>query len=1094
MFKTQKGDFCMKKKTILSFAVALTLGLGVAVGLHANEAKGVEAAGTTVYCKNTQSWWKADGAAVGAYCWNSKNDSQKNANWPGVRMTAVSGETDLWTYTVPEAYDKIIFTRVNSSGTISDWGAKTADLTVPTDGKNMYEITSSSAVWGDPGVSGEWKTYPPEPDPTTHEYKYSLNGAAGVLMTEGSTNEVVSEVLSFKAGDKVTFTKDDAAYAVNPKDADTYTKVEKVENELVFVQDYEGALYLNVSDAVLWAGELDRGYYLTGTFNEWTNYKHAIKASAHPEEEGTYVISDLKVKENDEVQFINFVANQKDPEWKGVDETKLTIGGGVFAEKSGNNIKFTADGTVNLYFNSTNGWYSVVDSEYVPDVPEEDGYYLVGDYTHWKFTDAVKLGAGDEQNYAILENYTVTKDQKYKVRSYLKGVEEWFGVYNEVTKEEDDYVADATKAVNFYASKDGHLYVANYVPPVVVNEYKYSLNGAEPVAMLEHDEDEVKSASIAFKAGDELVFTKNDAAYDVDPKDDDVYTNVKKGEGKLIFTQDYEGELYLNFAENKLWAGRLQAGLYLLGVNNNWNVKEGIRAVPEEKEEPAYFVNNLELTAESKIKMIRIPDEGKEVTYFDAIENQVHTESEVAYSIDDDKNLVVTNAGTYSMFYNPTSGWYGIEDKNYVPDVPAENGYYLVGDYTGWKFKDAVKLTTVESDDNFAVLENYTVTKDQKYKVESYFDGAKEWWGIKGEEGAELDYVADATKAVTFYASKDGYLYVADYISSYTLTIGGEDVELTPAEGNEYSAKGVALKAGDKVTGLKAGTTAVEGYTSKKVGNNNLLEDLTVIANATADIYYDKNTKELFISGLPNGGYHIITGSGDVIQMTPAGEFEGYIQYKSEMISFAKDEVIQFLDTNGEYGVRYATVFNVNIVNKEGLGKNFEATEAGIVCKTACDARVYLKLKEKLDEIYFGEVEEYIQQAKNFADNFKTMMAQACSETEKQDAVEAKWDQAAAAYSSLSPEAKAELYSGSSSSVAEVREFAERYLAIASQHPDWDLENFLEWEIPVSSAVYSNIEFSEENNSLMIIIVVISAATIAGASVLLILKKKRHSK
>lgn len=421
MYKTQKGDFCMKKKTILSFAVALTLGLGVAVGLHANEAKGVEAAGTTVYCKNTQSWWKADGAAVGAYCWNSKNDSQKNANWPGVRMTAVSGETDLWTYTVPEAYDKIIFTRVNSSGTISDWGAKTADLTVPTDGKNMYEITSTSAVWGDPGVSGEWKTYPPEPDPTTHEYKYSLNGAAGVLMTEGSTNEVVSEVLSFKAGDKVTFTKDDAAYAVNPKDADAYTKVEKVGNELVFVQDYEGALYLNVSSAVLWAGELDRGYYLTGTFNEWNNYKHAIKASAHPEEEGTYVISDLKVKENDEVQFINFVANQKDPEWKGVDETKLTIGGGVFAEKSGNNIKFTADGTIDLYFNSTNGWYSVVDSTYVPDVPEEDGYYLVGSKTEFFFEGATKMEAAEnEGDVAQLIGYEAEDGEKIKVRGYFR--------------------------------------------------------------------------------------------------------------------------------------------------------------------------------------------------------------------------------------------------------------------------------------------------------------------------------------------------------------------------------------------------------------------------------------------------------------------------------------------------------------------------------------------------------------------------------------------------------------------------------------------------------------------------------------------------
>lgn len=111
-----------------------------------------------VYCKNTQSWWKADGAAVGAYYWGTGG----NANsWPGTHMAKVDGETDLWYIDIDiDKYQNIIFTRVNASGTIADWGAKTGDLTI-SDEKNRYTISSTSAVWGNPGVTGSWDTYQP---------------------------------------------------------------------------------------------------------------------------------------------------------------------------------------------------------------------------------------------------------------------------------------------------------------------------------------------------------------------------------------------------------------------------------------------------------------------------------------------------------------------------------------------------------------------------------------------------------------------------------------------------------------------------------------------------------------------------------------------------------------------------------------------------------------------------------------------------------------------------------------------------------------------------------------------------------------------
>ena len=124
----------------------------------------MNAATKTIYCKMAQSWWKADGAAVGAYYWGTGSGPA----WPGVRMTPVSGETDLWSIDIDtDKFQNIIFTRVNGSGTVSDWGAKTADLTVPTDDKNLYTITSTSPVWGSPGVAGNWSVYTPSETPGT---------------------------------------------------------------------------------------------------------------------------------------------------------------------------------------------------------------------------------------------------------------------------------------------------------------------------------------------------------------------------------------------------------------------------------------------------------------------------------------------------------------------------------------------------------------------------------------------------------------------------------------------------------------------------------------------------------------------------------------------------------------------------------------------------------------------------------------------------------------------------------------------------------------------------------------------------------------
>ncbi|MBE6134454.1 MAG: hypothetical protein E7179_00385 [Erysipelotrichaceae bacterium] len=151
----------MKRNNLIAcLGAAFGLVFGAAAFSYSNDQGAVEAKadGTvTLYCKMTYSWWTQDNAAIGAYYWDGDSDPA----WPGVRMTAVPNDAGVWEIEIPSSYKKVIFTRVNGSGTIADWGAQTEDLTIPTDGKNLYTITSSTAKWAgsDEKVTGSWSVY-----------------------------------------------------------------------------------------------------------------------------------------------------------------------------------------------------------------------------------------------------------------------------------------------------------------------------------------------------------------------------------------------------------------------------------------------------------------------------------------------------------------------------------------------------------------------------------------------------------------------------------------------------------------------------------------------------------------------------------------------------------------------------------------------------------------------------------------------------------------------------------------------------------------------------------------------------------------------
>ncbi len=103
----------------------------------------------TLYMVPNSNWTQAN-AKFAVYYYNNTTNG-----WSEF-MTAVEGETNVFTTTVPDGYTSIIFCRMNSAATARNWDNKwnqSADLTLP-DGKDMFVMADG---WD--GVNGTWQTY-----------------------------------------------------------------------------------------------------------------------------------------------------------------------------------------------------------------------------------------------------------------------------------------------------------------------------------------------------------------------------------------------------------------------------------------------------------------------------------------------------------------------------------------------------------------------------------------------------------------------------------------------------------------------------------------------------------------------------------------------------------------------------------------------------------------------------------------------------------------------------------------------------------------------------------------------------------------------
>lgn len=154
--ETPNSDFAVESITVNGTSVGFTdQGNGTTVGSYTvNGAdvtisavmKSSSSTARTIYFKNTADW-----TTVKAYIWDDNNISSPPASFPGKDMTVVDSANGIYSITISDDnLDRIIFT---NKLTDNAGGDQSGDLTIPTDGKDLFTWDSNVAD------NGTWSKY-----------------------------------------------------------------------------------------------------------------------------------------------------------------------------------------------------------------------------------------------------------------------------------------------------------------------------------------------------------------------------------------------------------------------------------------------------------------------------------------------------------------------------------------------------------------------------------------------------------------------------------------------------------------------------------------------------------------------------------------------------------------------------------------------------------------------------------------------------------------------------------------------------------------------------------------------------------------------
>lgn len=471
-----------------------------------------------IYLKNSNNTYNE------AYAYSWVNDTDSNAEWPGVAMTKTSSGSDYYYVDVKSSYKNVIFSNKGETQT-SDLGINdsySAD-------NALYDASKSQ--WTNPFI----KTL-------------DISGASGdtefYLTTDGSFKE--SKYLSVQAPDKQSKAEYKTVYVSN----DDWKSLTKVYATFDYNDAYEGTVELTkdtidtkVSGSVVFSGRIPAGALLRFHPNEH-NLNGASSATSYPTDSGydgsgyndntaTYVKTArgegwTKFSEIDNVNYGAVVENsfKDNPNIVGVDATYFDYLSDMEQEKGylqcqGKNN----DGDIENYwyqFDNFNSYISNIASNCKSDwkYPLYFGNMFKGDKWYSTFETHAK-GLTNINNYKDDYYYAVNNSNGMKwgggdYNQSLQGL-----MYNRLDSKGDLQVANNVKAPYFDAEA---LSTAKYKDVKVANVYKSSF----PFRTTTDDAGVTTYEFTSKNAKDNIYFTWNGLTP----------TKINYGEGEQYGVQD----------------------------------------------------------------------------------------------------------------------------------------------------------------------------------------------------------------------------------------------------------------------------------------------------------------------------------------------------------------------------------------------------------------------------------------------------------------------------------------------------------------------------------------------------------------------------
>ena len=533
------------------------------------------------------------------------------------------------------------------------------------------------------------------------------------------------------------------------------TVTDTVKSFEIKVNVYEGSFPVDVPD--------HNGYYLVGSKTDY-KYKGAteIPELLHPDFYGNVAVLRNYPATSGEIIKARYYNEGEGKDAWGFGHPAEGLGS---VDNEGNFVLLVT-ANIDIYVKWEGEQLEFYVAEHTePDVPEHNGYYLVGSKNNFKYANSTEVPSLDKPdkdgNVAILKGYEASKDEAIKVRYYNleEGKDDWSStIAVEGLGELDDmgnFVLLKDASLDIYVKWEGDtlmFYVAEHSGPspeedlpeatgyyLVGSKTNYKFLGAPIIPELS-EADKDGNIAILYKHSVEKDETIKVHYYNLEKSEDKWGSTVaveglgeldESGNFKLL--KDAEINVFVKYEGDvlKFYIAEYQepgpepeqdlpevTGYYLVGSKTDYKFA-GATMVPELSE--ADKDGNIAILYNHAVEK----DETIKVHYYNLEKSEDKWGSTVAVEglgeLDDDGNFKLLKDANINVFVK----YEGDVLKFYVaeyqaPDVPAVTGYYLVGSKTNFKYAGSTmvpELSVADKDGNIAILKGYTATAGEKIKI-----------------------------------------------------------------------------------------------------------------------------------------------------------------------------------------------------------------------------------------------------------------------------------------------------------------------------------------------------------------------------------------